>query len=172
MASNIKHPKVLVAVASKHGGTQDIAYGIARILMGWGLKADVKNIETDADINGYEAVILGSAVYRGSWLKPAINFVNCYASELSSRPTWLFSSGPVGTPLKPEPEEAVKIGEIMAKTKAREHHVFTGRLDKRNLSLTERSIVKMVGVKDGDWRDWQDVGSWAVKIAKQLRKQT
>lgn len=166
----IKYPKVLVAVASKHGGTQDIAYGIARILMGWGIVADVRNIETDGEVDGYEAVILGSAVYRGSWLKSARQFVNKHAAELATRPTWLFSSGPIGKPLKPQFDEAVQIGEIIAKTKAREHHVFTGKLDKRNLNLAERSIIKAIGLEEGDWRDWNDVGTWAVKIAKELRK--
>lgn len=166
----VKHPRVLVAVASKHGGTQDIAYTIARVLMGWGIVADVKNVETDGDIDGYQAVVLGSAVYRGSWLKSAIQFVNEHAKELASRPTWLFSSGPVGDPLRPEPGEAVSVDDIMAKTKAREHHIFAGRLDRRNLSVVERTIIKGIGVENGDFRDWYDVGTWAVKIAKELRR--
>ncbi|HLG90671.1 MAG TPA: flavodoxin domain-containing protein, partial [Candidatus Saccharimonadales bacterium] len=85
--------KVLVAVASKYGGTQEIAYVISKIMSKCGIDTDVKNIETDSDIASYDAIVLGSAVYHGNWLKSARDFVDKHAEELASRPTWLFSSG-------------------------------------------------------------------------------
>ena len=162
--------KVLVAVASKHGGTQEIAYGIGQVLSGRGINADVKNIETDGDIGKYQAVILGSAVYNGSWLKIAKKFVAKHGDELATRPTWLFSSGPVGDPLIPKPRESVEIDKIMAKTKAREHHVFAGRLDKDRLGFTEKTVVRTIGAKEGDFRQWGDVIAWATEIAHDLQR--
>jgi menaquinone-dependent protoporphyrinogen oxidase len=162
--------KVLVAVASKHGGTQEIAYGIGQVLSGHGLTTDVKNVETDGDIGKYQAVILGSAVYRGSWLKSAKHFVNKHRDELTARPVWLFSSGPVGDPLRPKPKDSVQVEEIMSKTKAREHHVFAGRLDRRSLNLSERAMIKTVGSSEGDFREWGDVIAWATEIAHALQR--
>lgn len=59
-------------------------------------------LEEVGPIGGYDAAILGSAVYAGHWLKPAKELVACLAGDLSDRPVWLFSSGPMGEPPKPE----------------------------------------------------------------------
>lgn len=65
-------------------------------------------------VGGYDAVVLGSAVYVGRWLEPARELVDAHAEELAARPTWLFSSGPIGDPPKPEADDAVQIAEIAA----------------------------------------------------------
>jgi hypothetical protein len=45
---------------------------------------------------------IGSAVYAGHWLEPAKRLVERHRGSLSELPVWLFSSGPVGDPPKPE----------------------------------------------------------------------
>jgi menaquinone-dependent protoporphyrinogen oxidase len=54
------------------------------------------------EVEGYDAVVLGSAVYAGHRLKPARKLVDRCGAALAARPVWLFSSGPVGDPPKPE----------------------------------------------------------------------
>jgi menaquinone-dependent protoporphyrinogen oxidase len=49
-------------------------------------------------IDGYDAVVLGSAVYLGNWMKPAKEFAVREAAALAAVPVWLFSSGPIGSP--------------------------------------------------------------------------
>ena len=137
-----------------------------------GLETDVKNVETDGDITAYDAVVLGSAVYRGIWLKSARDFAERHAEELASRPTWLFSSGPIGSPPRPANYEQDPVAGIMPKVKPREHHIFAGKLDKSNLNLREKAIVRMVHGAEGDFRDWGDIFSWARGIAETLRKET
>jgi len=88
---------VLVAVASKHGATQEIAEAIGRVLAERGVGADVMRVDDVTDATGYEAVVLGSAVYMGNWLEPARRFVEDHADELAAQPTWLFSSGRPGS---------------------------------------------------------------------------
>src|SRR5205823_6620049 len=85
--------RVLVTAASKHGATFEIAEVIARVLDEHGLSTELVAIEEVHDLRRYEAVVLGSAVYMGQWLKQARGFVDAHASELAQRPTWLFSSG-------------------------------------------------------------------------------
>ena len=102
----------------------------------------------------------------GNWLAPARRFVEEYGEELASRPTWLFSSGPLGSPLRPQEDEAVHIDRIWAKTSAIEHRLFGGRLDKSQLSFRERAVVHAVRAPEGDFRDWNDVRAWAASIAE------
>lgn len=79
---------VLVAAASRHGATREIAEVIAQELGARGVEADVADVERVDDVAGYEAVELGSAIYVGKWLEPARRFVDRHAETLSSRPTW------------------------------------------------------------------------------------
>ena len=115
-------------------------------------------------VDGYEAVVVGSAVYAGHWLKPARELVERLGNELASRPVWLFSSGPVGDPPKPE-EDPVDVADLLAATGAREHRIFAGKLVRKQLSFPERAIVSALRVPEGDFRDWTEIHQWAASIA-------
>ena len=119
-------------------------------------------------MDGYDAVVLGSAVYAGHWLKPARDLVARRGPALAARPVWLFSSGPVGDPPKPE-EDPVDVAEVLAATAAREHRVFAGKLVRKQLNFPERAIVSALRVPEGDFRDWSDIIGWAAGIAAALR---
>lgn len=160
--------KVLVAAASRYGATQRIAETIGRVLTDHGLDVKVARAEGFDDVTLYDAVVLGSAVYMGSWLPAARRFVEEYGEELARRPTWLFSSGPLGSPLRPQEDEAVHIAPIWAKTSAIEHRLFGGKLDKRELSFSERAVMHAVRAPEGDFRDWDDISAWAASIAETL----
>jgi menaquinone-dependent protoporphyrinogen oxidase len=92
-------------------------------------------------------------------------------AELSPQPeTWIFSSGPIGDPPKPE-EDPVDVAPILEATSARDHHVFSGKIDKAKLSFGERAIVVAVRAPEGDFRDWNDIESWANEIADHLTRE-
>jgi menaquinone-dependent protoporphyrinogen oxidase len=160
---------VLVAAASKHGATREIAEAVARSLLTAGVAADVRAIGDVGDPERYDAFVLGSAVYLGRWMEPARAFVERNGALLARRPVWLFSSGPVGDPPKPSPEEAVDVTEIVAATAARDHRVFAGRIDKRHLNVAERTVMLAVRGKEGDFRHWDEITRWATGIAAELR---
>src|SRR6266511_2050744 len=65
------------------------------------------------------------------------------AGALASRPVWLFSSGPVGDPPKPE-ENPVDVSALLEQTGARDHRVFAGKIDKHGLGLAEKAIEDAV----------------------------
>ncbi len=157
--------RVLVTAASRHGATDEIANAIGRALYERGVEAEVRKLEDVDGLAGYDGVVLGSAVYYGKWLASARRFVDEHAVELAARPTWLFSSGPTGEPARPDAEKAVQIGEIAATTGALEHRVFAGRLERSELGLAERAIVRGVGAQTGDFRDWDEIATWADGIA-------
>jgi menaquinone-dependent protoporphyrinogen oxidase len=160
--------KVLVSTASKHGSTADIGREIAGVLSTEGIDAWVMDPEMVSTLEGYDAVVLGSAVYAGRWMKSMREMVERFGPNLSQRPVWLFSSGPIGDPPKPE-EDSVDVTEIMEATSARGHVTFAGKLDRKKLNFGERAIVTAFKAPDGDFRDWDEVKGWAVGIAFELK---
>jgi menaquinone-dependent protoporphyrinogen oxidase len=161
---------VLVAAASKHDATQEIAEAIGRVLAERGLDVQVKPVEAVEDVQRYDAVVLGSAVYVGKWMAEARRFVEQHADELAARPTWLFSSGPIGDPPRPEAGTAVDVDAIVAATHAREHRLFAGKLDKSRLAFAERAVARAVRAPEGDFRAWEEIEAWAADIAEAVRK--
>ena len=161
--------RVLVSAASRYGATAGIAEAIGRKLEDESLDVDVVPVEEVVDLDAYDSVVLGSGVYAGRWLKPAREFVDEHASELASKQTWLFSSGPIGDPPKPEGEDAVKVADLVTKTGAHEHRLFAGKLDKSGMAFADRAIVAAVRSPEGDFRDWEEITEWANGIAEALK---
>jgi menaquinone-dependent protoporphyrinogen oxidase len=161
--------KVLVAVASRHGATREIAAAVAEELRAAGFDADVREAGEVADPGRYVAVVLGSAVYAGGWRPVALRLVERHRVELSRVPLWLFSSGPLGTD-GPEPDgDPNRIPELVRSTGARGHRIFAGKLDRRTLGLGERLVAGLVGAPQGDFRDWEEIRAWARQIAASLK---
>ena len=161
--------RVLVTAASRHGATHEIAAAIADGLNRRGLAADVRPAESLASLDGYDAFVIGSAVYVGRWLDPARSLVEDNAGALADAPVWLFSSGPLGPPddLKPE-GDPVDVAGLMEKTGAAGHRVFAGRLDRGLLSFGEKAVVVAVRAPEGDFRDWDAIDAFAGEIAAAL----
>ena len=159
--------KVLIVAASRHGSTAEIARAIGARLRGRGHDVDVLEPSEVSSPDGYDAVIIGSAVYAGNWLKDAREFVEMNADALSAERVWLFSSGPLDDP-ESEAIPAQKIDRLTSATGSLGHHVFAGRLDRSELNRAERLLTKIVHAPDGDFRDWDDVTRWADQIADAL----
>ena len=159
--------RVLVTAASKHAATTGIAAAIAEELTAAGIEATVASPESVTSLEGYDGVVLGSGIYAGRWLGSAKGFVAANEVALASLPVWLFSSGPLGEPLKPEGEPA-DAAPIATRLGARSHRVFGGRLDRTQLSLGERAIVGLVRAPDGDYRPWDEIRAWSAGIAQEL----
>lgn len=159
---------VLVSVASRHGSTAELAIALANALEAEGVTTTVLAPEAAVSLDGYDAVVIGSAVYMGHWLEAARRWAERNAAALRERPVWLFSSGPVGDPLRPT-EDPVDIAALMPLTGALEHRILPGRLVRRELGFSEKAIAAAVRVAEGDFRSWEDVRSWGRAIARQLR---
>ncbi|MEU2348477.1 flavodoxin domain-containing protein [Modestobacter sp. NPDC049651] len=162
-------PRVLVAVASRHGATAELAVALARDLerspdTGSAVCLPVAQAPDPA---GYDAVVLGSAVYAGRWLEPARAWAMGHLGRLRERPVWLFSSGPIGAPPFPpdEPHDVAVLGRLLGSTG---HRLFPGRLDPARLDVGERAVVTAMRAPVGDFRDWPSVTAWAAEIAAVL----
>jgi menaquinone-dependent protoporphyrinogen oxidase len=158
--------KVLVTAASRHGSTSDIASAIVRTLHQSGFEAVQLDPSEVHDVMDYDAIVLGSAVYAGRWMRVATDLVARCRPQLAGRPVWLFSSGPVGAPANPA--EGPDVSKLMEQTGALGHRVFAGKLDKADLGRLERTMVRAVRAPDGDYRDWDEISEWAARIADTL----
>jgi len=159
---------VLVTAASKHGSTQEIAEAIGRALSNGGVDVVVKPLAEVEAVEAYDAVVLGSAVYIGSWTRDAREFVRTHRDALARLPVWIFSSGPVGTPPKPDETAAVKVDEIADAVHPRGHAIFAGKIDHRSLGIAERAVTRAVHATEGDFRDWPRIEAWGRSIARVL----
>ncbi|WP_240498095.1 flavodoxin domain-containing protein [Williamsia sp. 1135] len=166
--------KVLVATASRHGSTREIGEQLGTALSAGLLVREVDaevevldadQIESLADV---DALILGSAVYMGRWLKSARSLVDRETERLESIPVWLFSSGPVDDNGKTDGGKATPEVKIASAAWAQDHHTFGGKLDRAELSWGERLVASAVHATDGDHRSSSEIGEWADEICGSL----
>lgn len=166
--------KVLVATASRHGSTKEIGEqlgaDISAGLRERGVDAEVETLDAGqvADLADVDALVLGSAVYMGRWLKAARRLVDREAERLESIPVWLFSSGPVDDSSKRDGGKVAPGGKIASAAWAQDHHTFGGKLDRADLSWSERLVASAVHAADGDNRSPSDISAWADKICGSL----
>ncbi|MEX2586944.1 MAG: flavodoxin domain-containing protein [Actinomycetota bacterium] len=158
--------KVLVTAASKHGSTAQIAEAICEAMRRRGTDCRIMPIEKVKSLEEWDAVLLGSAVYAGRWMKAARQLVNVHGEELRKRPVWLFSSGPVGEPLAPG--RSPELDKMTEATGAREHKLFPGNIDRQVLTIGERAIVSSLKAPTGDFRDFNQIRQWAIGVSDQL----
>ncbi len=158
---------ILIAVASRHGATDEIAHEIADELRTQvpGAAVEVRDAAEPGDLSGVDAVLVGSAVYLGRWLPVARDLLVSHRAELAAVPVWLFSSGPTGDRAVDELAEVTAGGATVG---ARGHRVFSGRLDRGELSFTERLAVRIAHAAPGDFRDHAAIRSWAAEVAADL----
>ncbi len=159
--------KTLIAVSSKHGSTREIAGWIAETVREAGIEVEVVDAQDVESVAPYDAVIVGSAVHWGRWMAPARDLVKGSADALRTRSVWLFSSGPLGRDIV-DPADAAEGTRLLELVGAREHRVFPGKADKKELGFVERRIVSMVPSPWGDHRDWPAMRDWAASIATEL----
>jgi len=159
---------VLVAYASKHGSTRGIAERIAEKLRQLGIQAEARPLDEVSDPGNYEAFVIGSAIYYGSWMKEATEWVHRNQAVLAKLPVWLFSVGPLGAEVKDAEQQPKELAEFQQAIRPREQRVFFGALDPQRLSFAERMVVKAVLAPEGDYRDWEAIDAWSASIARDL----
>ena len=174
--------RVLVVYASRHGATRGIALRIGKTLEAEGFATTILPAHEAPHPMIADAVVIGSATYMGKWLDEAAAYVQEHHKALAGLPTWLFSSGPVGTESVDKQgrsvlEDPTQVREFAAHLLARGTRVFFGRWDPSDppASLAERLFRLMPVSREllpiGDFRDWDAIDGWARAIAHDLRSE-
>lgn len=172
--------KVLVVYASKYGATEGIAQRIGAVLRERAFDVVVAKCRNAVETSGYDAYVVGSAVYEFNWRKDARKFVARNAEVLAAHPVWLFASGPLGTDavdqdgndvLKgAEPKQFSEYADLLH---PRGMQVFRGAYDHDKIRGADRIVAWMPAIRDlmpqGDFREWDAIDGWAESIAEALR---
>ncbi len=157
---------ILVAYASKHGSTAEIAEVIGAVLRDEGHDVDVRAARDVRSLGDPGAVVLGSALYAAHWQREATRFVRRHLALLRARPVWLFSSGPLDDSATrdrlPVPDA---VAVATADVGARDHRTFGGRLLPDTPGVDPHILATH---PTGDFRDWEAIRAWARAIAADL----
>jgi menaquinone-dependent protoporphyrinogen oxidase len=171
-----KNASILVAYGSKYGATAEIAQRIGLVLREAGLTVNIERADLVQSLDNHAAVVLGSAVYAGQWMKEAAHFLGLHAPALATRPVWLFSSGPTGAGNPVEQMHGWSFPESLRpladRIGPREIAFFHGRIDPHQLNFGERLLIAALRAEVGDFRNWAAIDAWAEAIAQALQAPT
>jgi len=87
-------PFILVAYATKKGSTEEVAREITGRLAERGIVTDLRAAHDVESLDGYDGVVLGSAIYTGKLHADARSFLRRYREELAALPLAVFAMGP------------------------------------------------------------------------------
>ncbi len=162
--------RILVTYATRAGSTAAVAEKIGEALSANGATVDVRAIKSVREANGYDAVVIGSAIRMGSWLPEAVEFVKKNQAQLRQIPTAFFACHRLNT------------GDDTTSRQAREAYTapvrqiltpqaevfFNGEMNYAKLNLLDRTLAKAVAKStnsaEGDYRDWEAIRNWAQTI--------
>lgn len=152
--------RVLVAYGTKHGGTGGLARAVAEGLVEAGHAVDVLPAAKVDSLEGWDAVVVGGALYAWFWHRDARRFVRRHVDELQLRPVWFFSSGPLDdSARKQELPPTGPVARLARLAGARSHKTFGGRL-----APEVKSAVKV----RGDFRDLEATRAWGKGVGAEL----
>jgi menaquinone-dependent protoporphyrinogen oxidase len=159
---------------------KELAERVAEVSAAAGQSVESRAVEDVDDLAGYDAFVIGGAVYMFHWLKPMSRFLRRNREVLAERRVWLFSSGPLGTETTDakgrdvlEVSGAKEATEIEAAIHPRGHRMFFGAYSTgKPVGLAERFVARIPAARDampeGDFRDWDAIEAWAGDIAREL----
>jgi menaquinone-dependent protoporphyrinogen oxidase len=155
--------RILVTYATRAGSTAEIAQAIAETLAGRGYVVDVKPVKEKPALDGYAAVVLGSAVRMGAWLPEAVNFVKANQAALNDLPIAVFTAHMLNTggDQTSRAARAAYLNAVQPLLQDAEAIYFEGKMDFSRLSFLDRAIAKMVKAVEADHRDWGQIKQWA-----------
>jgi menaquinone-dependent protoporphyrinogen oxidase len=162
--------KILVAYATRYGSTMEVAEAIGDELRKAGMEVDVISVAKVKNLAEYRAAVIGSPIYMGKWLADAQVFVERHQAILRTMPIAYFTVGL--SPQEGTEEQRTQAAASMQQVKELVPPVttglFTGKLNRRSLSFADQAIVTIVRAREGDFRDWNAIRSWARDLKKSI----
>jgi menaquinone-dependent protoporphyrinogen oxidase len=158
--------KVLITWGTKLGGTEGIARTLGEVLTAEGFDVTLTPAREVRDPRGYEAVLVGGALYANRWHVDARRFVARNVAALRRVPVWFFSSGPLDdSAAKEEIPPPTQVAVLMERVGALGHATFGGRLPADARGFPAAAMAKEHA---GDWRDPDHIRAWATTLARAL----
>jgi menaquinone-dependent protoporphyrinogen oxidase len=167
----------LIAYASAHGSTADIARVIADTAALRGIACTLAAADSVPAAVRYDAYILGSAIRSGLWLPEMANLARRLRREFARVPFYLWLT--CVRVVEPDGHAHVMENYVPAilagMPKPRRLAVFGGRFNPAQLGPDESWILSfrydgadLPSRLAGDHRDWSAIKSWANEVAADL----
>jgi len=159
-------PKTLIAYASKHGSTQEVAEQVAQTLRDSGLDVDVRPASSVDDVDAYDALVIGGALYMGHWHRDARRLLSRVSEELGDRPVFVFGMGPMDLEDKSVEDARKQVDHALAKVPDVEPvsvAIFGGVVHPDELHFPFNRMPET------DARDPEAIRAWADDIAAVLQ---
>jgi menaquinone-dependent protoporphyrinogen oxidase len=160
-------PRVLVAFASKHGSTREVAEAVAAHLEARGLRTVVRPACARVDPGTFDAVVLGGALYTGRLHRDARRFLRRNRRALRALPVAVFAMGPMKTDAPGLAGSLHQLERALARVPdvtPVAATVFGGVVDPAQLRFPFNRMPA------GDARDWDAIAAWADEVAERVRR--
>jgi len=164
--------KTLIVYDSKFGSTSEIALFIKNSMPNNSI-VDIKKITEVSKIDQYSNVIIGSAIQYDKWMPDARHFIKENEHLLSTKNVSCFLVCLVLTK-KTEKAKikainyASKVKDLVPKVTINNFGKFAGVLNYSKMSFGQKILAKgifaVIGIKEGDYRDWNKIKEWAEKL--------
>jgi menaquinone-dependent protoporphyrinogen oxidase len=158
-------PNVLVAYATKHGTTREVAESIAATLQQLGLAVEVEAAGRVHDIARYDAVVVGGGLYMGKWHADARHLLKRHRHELAGQRLAVFGMGPDSLEDSKVADSRNQLDRALAATPELEPiavAIFGGALKPETLRFP---LNRLPGF---DAREWDAISGWAEEVAVKL----
>ena len=160
--------RVLVGYATGTGSTTGVAEAIGKTLGERGFAVDVKPMKERPSVEGYDAVVLGSAINGGQWLPEAVAYLEANQKALGEVPVSLFCVHAMNC--GPDPKKTKKrlayLDKERALVKPADEGFFAGQgpTGANSNALTRWAFRTFGGDVEGDGRDWDAIRAWAERV--------
>ena len=159
---------ILVTYATRYGSTQEVAERVGEILRIASFEVDVRPMQEVKKLDGYEAVVLGAAIYNARWHPEAHRFLSTHWEALERRPVAIFALGPLGTG-----EAAMQRSRRQLEKELGEYpwlnpvavEMFIGKIDRAKMGLFDR----LTSPASSDHMNWEAIREWAEALPIRLK---
>ena len=164
--------KILVAYATTHGATQEVAQAVVETLQQSGLTVDLQPARDVRTLAGYKAIVLGAPLYMFRWHKDALHFLSRHQKILAAGlPIAIFAGGPFGeSDEKAWHEVRANLDKELAKfpwLKPVAVEIIGGKFDPSRLRFPWKLLPALKQMPFSDLRDWAAIRAWAGSLAAQ-----
>ena len=157
--------EVLIAYATKHGSTHEVAESVAAHFADIGVEAHTLPAQLVESIDEDQAVVLGAPLYMGRWHRDARAFLRRFRTELASKPLAAFALGPTADEPKQWEEARAQLYRALTHVPGVEPvtvGLFGGAIVPETLHFPFSRIPA------GDLRDWDEIRDWTHRLPEAL----
>jgi menaquinone-dependent protoporphyrinogen oxidase len=154
---------ILVAYATRHGSTEEVAAAVAAHLRESGLEAKLVPAVDVETLDGYDGVVLGGALYMGRLHHDARRLLKRFHRGLATMPFAAFAMGPLTMKAQDVAGSRKQLGAALAKVPDVEPFavaIFGGVIhqDEHHFPFNQ--------MPESDARDWEAIRAWSAELAQ------